>query len=96
MRIPVLIEPVNGKFQARCGEPFVLSAEGTTEEEALGELRALLMQHTATATVVELELPSDPPPWASCFGILKDDPLQDEWEQAMQEYRNQVEQDPNY
>ena len=35
MQIPILIEPIDGgRFRARMGEPFALSAEGATEKEA--------------------------------------------------------------
>ena len=51
MQIPILIEPVarNG-FRARGGEPFALSAEGATREEALGKLRGLMDQQMRKPT----------------------------------------------
>ena len=43
MNIPVLLERVdqNG-YRARSGEPIVLTAEGSTRDEALGKLRQLI------------------------------------------------------
>jgi hypothetical protein len=35
MQIPILIEPVDvGRYRARAGEPFALTAEGASQEEA--------------------------------------------------------------
>ncbi len=50
MEIPVLIEPVgpNG-FRARSGEPFGLTAEGATREEALQKLREMVQNRIAAA-----------------------------------------------
>ena len=43
MQIPVLIEPIQGGcFRARVGEPFRLSAEGTTADDATRRVCALV------------------------------------------------------
>ena len=34
-------------------------------------------------------------PWAAVVGFLKDSPLWDEWRKAIEEYREQVDNDPN-
>jgi hypothetical protein len=35
-------------------------------------------------------------PWLRIAGIFENDPLFEEWQQAIAEYRDQVEKDPNY
>lgn len=34
-------------------------------------------------------------PWIRAKGIFKDDPLFDEWQQAIEDYRRQIDEDPN-
>jgi predicted RNase H-like HicB family nuclease len=97
MEIPVLIEPVasNG-FRARGGEPFGLSAEGSTAEEALQNLRQLIQtQLVAGARIVPLEITPAQHPLGPFAGMFKDDPLFDEWQQAIADYRRAVDEDPD-
>ena len=43
MQIPILIDPIEGgRFRARSGEPFGLSAEGASREDAARHLEQLL------------------------------------------------------
>ena len=89
MQIPVLIEPVAGTgYRARGGEPFAMTVEGATEQEALENLRtAISGRMGAGARIVSLEVSSPQPPWAAFAGTLRDDPLLDRWKEAMAEYR---------
>lgn len=34
-------------------------------------------------------------PWVRMAGIFKDDPYFDEWQQAIEDYRRQIDEDPN-
>ncbi len=97
MKLPVLIEPMNGSgFRARIGEPFGLSAEGSTLTEALRQVRALLDKRLAAgALVVPLEVPDTDNPWVICAGMFKDGSSFDDWIAAIQEYRRQVDADPD-
>jgi predicted RNase H-like HicB family nuclease len=99
MEIPVLIEPVppNG-FRARSGEPLGLTAEGATREEALQKLRELVTKRIADGgQMVPLDLPAASNPWLRMAGIWeKDDPLIEEWKQAMEENRRAADADPDY
>jgi hypothetical protein len=98
MQIPVLIEPVAGNgYRARAGEPFGLTAEGPTCEEALAKLRAAINHRvTSGARLVQLELDTTVPPWAKFAGTWgEDDPLFEEWKQAVEEYRRQMDEDTN-
>ena len=89
MEIAVLIEPVPGKgYRARGGEPFAVEAEGPTKEEALRRLRELITSRMeGGAELVSLNLPADENPWISFAGMFKDDPLFDDWQEAIAERR---------
>ena len=97
MQIPVLIEPVAGNgYRARGGEPLALTAEGPTRELALARLKEQLQAHLRTgAEIVSLELAPEPHPLAEFVGMFKDDPMLEEWKQAMAEYRRKVDENPN-
>jgi predicted RNase H-like HicB family nuclease len=97
MQLPVLIEPVAGdRFQAKGGEPFAFTAEGATREEALQNLQRQIEAHLAAgAEIVTLEVPAQDNPWKQMQGIFEDDPWFEEWQQAIAEYRQQVEEDPD-
>jgi hypothetical protein len=96
MQIPVLIEPVAGNgFRARGSEPFSLSAEGATQNEALQNLRSMVVSRLVDgAQIVAMEVPSGGHPWLPFAGMFKDDPYLEEWKQAMADYRRQVDEDP--
>ena len=45
MQIPVVVEPVAGNgFRARGGEPFALTADGPTPDQAVQNLQALIAE----------------------------------------------------
>ena len=97
MQIPVLIEPVAGNgYRARGGEPFALTAEGPTREAALARLKEQLRARLeGGAEIVCLELGPQPHPLADFVGIFKDDPMLDEWKQAMASYRRKIDERPD-
>lgn len=87
MKIPVLVEPQpNGGFR---GTSLSLAAEGATKTEVLSLLRALVDDRLeAGASFDTLEVP-DAKPWMQWAGDMKDDPLFEEWQEAIQEYRHE-------
>jgi hypothetical protein len=95
MQIPVLVERLPGKgFRARGGEPFALAAEGATRDEAVERLQEMIDQRIrAGAEVRTLEVSGSDHPWLRLAGTLKDEPLFDEWQQAIGEYRHQRDND---
>lgn len=97
MQIPILVEPMaGGGFRARSSEPLAFTAEGTTREEAVREVRRLIEAYLAQgAEIIPVEVPALDNPWKRIEGMYKDDPHFDEFRQAMAEYRCQVEEDPN-
>ncbi len=98
MNIDVLIEPMNGSgFRARSGEPFCITVEAATRDEALKKLQAdVKTRLNGGAELVTLEVAEDEHPLMKFAGMFKDHPLLEEWKQAMAEYRNQTEEDDNY
>jgi hypothetical protein len=87
MNISVLVEPSEGNgYRARTGEPLSLTAEAPTREAALAELRGLIGQRLTNGSEI-LSLEVGAPPYARFAGWLKNDPLFDEWQQAIAENR---------
>jgi hypothetical protein len=96
VNIPILIEPVEDRgFRATGGLPFEIRVEGATRDEALGRLRVEIERRMAGgAIVVRLELtPAQEHPWAEGAGMFQENPLFDEWQKAISEYRLKVEQE---
>ena len=98
MQIPVLIEPIAGNgYRARGAEPLALTAEAPTREEALAKLKEQLQNRLRDgAEIVPLDLSPAEHPWLKFAGMFKDDPMLKEWKEAMAEYRQKVEEDPDY
>ena len=99
MELPVVIEPIeNQAFRARLGDPLGMSAEGATQVEAMQNLKVLLEKRLASGMQISsLTLPLEPHAWMKCAGIFReDDPVIQDWQKAIQDYRDEVEQDPNY
>jgi hypothetical protein len=93
MQVPVLIEKSpQGTFYAKAWD---LVAEGHSPEEAISALRNMTRGLKDVGRMVEaIEFTENP--WLSIAGDLKNEPLVDDWLAAMQNYRQQVENDPNY
>jgi hypothetical protein len=98
MQIPILVERVTGNgYRARGTEPFAISARGSTREEALAKLRAKIPARLKNGTeVVGLEIGRQSHPLAEFAGLFKDDPLFDDWQKAIADYRRRVDNDPDY
>jgi len=98
MQIPVLVERVKGNgYRARGKEPFAVSAKGATRKEALAKLRAKIEARLKNgAELVGLEVGSHPHPLAEFAGMFKDDPMFDDWQKAIADYRRKVDNDPDY
>ena len=99
MKIPILVEPIaNNGFRATSGPPFAVSAEGATPDEAVAQLRAEIDRRVAEGAVIRsLDITTTeekPSIWG--IGMFRDDPLFDEWQAAIEEYRRKVdeEEDP--
>lgn len=89
MEIPVLVEPIPGKgFQAKGGEPFAVTAQGATREEAVHKLVEIIRTRIqGGAEVIPLEVAAGESPWMQWAGMFTDDALYDDWQKAIQERR---------
>jgi predicted RNase H-like HicB family nuclease len=102
MEIPILIENLDGNgYRARAGEPFSLSAEGATTEEARVRLKQAIAERLASGALQlsTINLPGPPPEKHSAHlfaGWLPDDELTREWLAIMAEKRREADQDENY
>jgi hypothetical protein len=87
-----LIEPIPGKrFRARGTQPFALSAEGATPEEALSKLQKQLATRLKNGTtIVSLEIPTEPHPLAEFAGMFRDDPYFEEVVRIMAANRRKI------
>lgn len=95
MQIPLLIEPISGnRYRARCVSTASLSVEASSADESLRLWREKYQSVLpADAEIVLCEQPAPSVhPWAEFVGDLKDSPLFDEWQAAIEEYRR--ERDP--
>ena len=91
MQIPVIIEPLSEHgYRATSSAPLVLTAEAATADDALAQLRQLVLDRLKGGTrLVTLDVPWEDPA-ARYAGSLRDNPLFDEWVEAMREYREKV------
>lgn len=96
MQISVLVEPVPGNgYRAQGAEPFGLSAEGATREEAIAKVRQLCHARLSRgAEVVTLEVGSPPHRWLPFAGMFKDDADFQEVVEVMAENRRKMDADP--
>ena len=97
MEIPVLIEPLPGTgFVARTGSPFEWSAEGATPEEAVRKLQSVALERQAAGVKVDrISVGITEYPYAELVGSMKGCSLREEWRKAVEEYREEIENDPN-
>jgi hypothetical protein len=95
MQIPVLIEPIESNgYRVTTGQPLALTAEGATRDEALGQLRERLqLRLSAGAEIALVEVSPPAHPLAPYAGMFKDNPLFDAWQQAIDDYRRQVDEE---
>jgi hypothetical protein len=93
VEIPVIVEPHNGGWRARCRHPIDASATGDTRHEATQALEALLRAAVSDPfTLLPLEVTPDKP-WIASAGSVPDDETTDTWLDAIAEYRRQRDAD---
>jgi hypothetical protein len=97
MHLTILLEPADGqRYRASSGPPLKVEAEGASREEALCKLREQIEHKLRSGVeILTLEVGTFEHPWARFAGTLKDDPLFEDWVQAMAQYRASLEDDPN-
>jgi hypothetical protein len=98
MKIPVLVEPVEGNgYRASGLGPDGAVGEGKTDAEALVNLRKAIQERiSAGARLMYLDVSIGEPSLASAAGILDpNDPLVREWKEIMAENRRRDDDSPD-
>jgi hypothetical protein len=96
MMIRVVVEPIeNDGFRANGEEPYAVAAEGACREESIRKLRELLESRLGNGTPLELIEINPTHPWAKFAGTLRDDLITDAWIEAMREYRQKKDEEPD-
>jgi hypothetical protein len=98
VEVPVIVEPVTGngyRVTGAGGLSVGLTAEGATAEEAIDRLVDQVRSRVnAGAKLADLHVDAGAAPWQQDAGYLHDDPLYEPWRAAMEEYRRQLDEDP--
>jgi hypothetical protein len=90
MEIPIVVEPFDGTWRARCRHPVELSATGGTRYEATQALETELRKSVpGTFTLLPLEVTPDKP-WVASAGGIPDDETTETWLDAIAEYRRHI------
>ncbi len=98
MEIAVLVEPIENKgYRVTSLGLTRLIAEAPTREEALERLRTLVHGQFSHAEIVTLHVPihGEAHPWKALAGTWKNHPDAAEFERNLQDYRRQLDTDPN-
>jgi hypothetical protein len=91
MELPVLIEqvPEGDRYSARLGEPFNLTVEAATPDEAQERLRDALRRRLRQGAELRSIIVSPGALAGANGGWLPQDELTQEWLQAVQEFREE-------
>jgi hypothetical protein len=96
MQIQAIVRPTpEGGFRATS---FDVSAEGPTPEGAVEALKDRLRPVLDAGPQIigfEMHVPGEDHPLAKYAGMFRDNELFDEWQEAIREYRRQVDEDPS-
>lgn len=98
MEIQVFINPIaDNRYRACGGPPFPFVAEGESPYDAVKNLRQLIQDRLkAGAAICRIDVPAHESTWIEWAGSWKpDDPLYEEWRQAVEDYRKQIDIDAN-
>jgi predicted RNase H-like HicB family nuclease len=98
MDISVVVEKIaDDGYQATSYVPAHVVAQGQTRQEALDRLSDELRGRLASAEVVTLSVPllGDSHPWKAIAGSWRASPDRADIERNLQEYRQQVNADPD-
>ncbi|ETX07352.1 MAG: hypothetical protein ETSY2_11755 [Candidatus Entotheonella gemina] len=98
MDISVVVEKVaDHGYQATSYVPTHVVVQGRTRQEALDRLSDEIRDRLSSMEVVTLSVPllGDVHPWKAIAGFWCNSPDRSEIERNLQEYRQQVDADPN-
>lgn len=90
----LVIKHADNRYTARPLTWPVVQAEGTSEQEALDNLRTRLIVLHAQSRIVDLDVPvPEQPvydPWLALIGSAKDDPDWEKYQEAIAEFRREA------
>lgn len=90
MEIPIIIEPTEAGYRARCRHPVVAEVVGGTRHEATQAMEAALRAAGVPDPFVLLPLEVTPDKlWIASAGSIPDDETTDAWLDGIAEYRRQ-------
>lgn len=93
MEIPVIVEPHDGGWRARCRHPVEAETTGASRYDAVSALEAALRAAVGgPVTLLPLEVTPDKP-WIAFAGSIPDDETTDAWLDAIAENRRQRDAD---
>lgn len=97
MQYDILVTPINGHFRGRVIGLSEIVIEAPTRQEVIEQIEHEIRQLLAESEIVKLDLDAhnQPHPLAQFAGMWQDDPLFDQFVDAMQRYRAEVDADPN-
>lgn len=98
MDVSVMLEQVKGNgYRATALMPASLVAEAPTRNEAVEKIQSLLSEKFAGAELIQVTVPIGytSNPWLAIAGTWSDHPDLDEVLENIQEYRREVDGDPN-
>lgn len=93
MEISILVEPNSSQgFRATAPLHPELIADGPTEEAAIQQLRDQLCERLKLTKMVRVDIPTiSDKPWMAAAGVLEHEPNQEDYDEAIREYRRQIE-----
>lgn len=82
----------NGKYQTFVLDYPSLKASANSKDEAIKKLSKRIQEFLQETEIIQLEIEINKPkdPWMKFAGMFKDDPQFDEFLQAIQDYRNEI------
>jgi hypothetical protein len=94
MKIPILVEPISGeRYRATASELFLGTVEGETPDAALVKMKERIEERLSQgARIAMLDVQETSNPWLDGAGMFRDDPLFDDWQRAIAEYRAEANQ----
>jgi hypothetical protein len=96
VNLTVFVEQIDPKkFRAETSQPFALSTEGSSREEAIERMRELAQERLAAGEMVQIEVPGsvESSSWSRFAGIWKDHPDMEEYRRSIAEYRRRVDEE---
>jgi len=97
MQIPILIEPKEGGgFRARCAL-YDLTIEDSSRDEALARMERVIMERRKAGAEWYMLQVGPPQKLSDLAGSHNpDDPVIEEWKQAVEDYRREVDSGPDF